>query len=78
MPTISFIDPRLVSPSRQMTRAPGGRLGDELRRDEAVVDEHVARADELQPAGGDQPGIARARADEVDASSELVAHEPAK
>ena len=43
-----------------------GRLRDELRRDERVVDEHVAGANELQPAGRDQPGVARAGADEVD------------
>ena len=44
----------------------GRRLGDELGRDEHVVDEHVAGAEELEPAGGDQTGIARAGADEVD------------
>ena len=43
-----------------------GRLRDELRRDERVVDEHVAGANELEPAGRDQPGVARAGADEVD------------
>ena len=44
----------------------GGRLGHELGRDEHVVDEHVAGAHELEPAGRDQTGIARACADEVD------------
>ena len=43
-----------------------GRLLDELRRDERVVHEHVAGANELEPAGRDQPGVARAGADEVD------------
>ena len=35
------------------------RLGDELARDEPVVDEHLARAHELEPAHRDQAGIAR-------------------
>ena len=42
------------------------RLGDEVRRHERVVDEHVAPAHELQAAGGDQPRVARPRADEMD------------
>ena len=61
-----------------MTSASGGRLGDELGSDEAVVDEHVARADELEAAGRDQAGVARPGADEVRRSSELVPTRPAK
>ncbi len=41
-----------------------GRLGDELRRDEHVVHERVARTHEVEPARGDQPGVARACADQ--------------
>src|SRR5581483_677494 len=41
-------------------------LGDELLRDQPVVHEHVALADELEPANGDQARVAGPRADEVD------------
>ena len=43
-----------------------GRLRDELRRDEPVVDERVAVAHELQAARRDQARIAGAGADEPD------------
>ena len=52
-----------------------GSLVDELLRDERVGDEHVARADELEPAGGDQARVAGAGADEVDGHSELLGDE---
>ena len=42
------------------------RLVDELGGDEAVVDERVAGADELEAAHGDQAGVAGAGADERD------------
>ena len=45
----------------------GGRLVDELLRDEPVVDDGVAGAQPLQPADGDQPRVARPGADERDA-----------
>ena len=61
------IDPRLAQPVTRHEEGVGRSLGDELGGDEPVVDEHVAGADELQPPDGDQPGIAGARADEVDA-----------
>ena len=63
---ISLLAERLAADQDRV----GGRLGDELRGDERVVDERVARADELEPAGGDQAGVAGAGADEADASSE--------
>ena len=43
-----------------------GRLVDELRRDEPVVDERLAAAHQVEPARGDQPGIAGTGADEPD------------
>ena len=42
-------------------------LGDELGGDEPVIDEDVARADELEPSHRDQTGVAGPGADEVDA-----------
>ena len=42
------------------------RLLDELVAHEPVVDEDVAGADELEPPGGDQAGIAGAGSDEED------------
>ena len=45
----------------------GGRLGEELLAGEPVVDEHLRRAQPVEPAHRDQPGIAGARADERDA-----------
>ena len=50
-----------------------GRLGDELRRDEAVVDEHVACAHALEPLHRDEAGIARAGADEGDGHPRALA-----
>ena len=66
------------SPSRQMTSAPGGSLGDELGSDQPVVDEHVARADELEAASGDQAGVAGPGADEVDGHPSSSRTMPAK
>jgi len=42
------------------------RLGDELGRDERVVDEGVAAPDEIEAARRDQPRVAGTGADEVD------------
>ena len=41
------------------------RLLDELRRDEPVVHERVAAADQLEPACGDQTRVAGACADQI-------------
>ena len=45
----------------------GRGLLEELRRDESIVDEHLAGSQEVEPTGGDQAGIAWACSDEVDA-----------
>jgi hypothetical protein len=42
------------------------RLRDELGRDEPVVDEHLGGAHAVEPADGDQAGIAGASADQGD------------
>ena len=55
-----------------------GGLVDELLRDERVGDEHVARADEVEPAHGDQLRIARAGSDEVNGHPSSRATMPAK
>ena len=44
-------------------------LRDKLGGDEPVVDEHVARPEEIEPARRDQARVARAGADEVDGHS---------
>ena len=62
-------------PSREIRSASVGRLLDELLGDERVVDEHVARADELEPAGGDQARVARARRRRGGRSPERLLHE---
>jgi len=51
----------------------GSSLADELVGDEPVVDEDVAGADEREAMDRDQPGIARAGADEVDGRSQRSA-----
>jgi hypothetical protein len=56
----------------------GARLVDELLGDEAVVDEHVAAADELEPARGDQTGVAGTGTDEPDGHSSDSATSPSK
>ncbi len=61
-----------------MTSAPDGSLGDELGSDQPIVDEHVARADELEAAGRDQAGVARPGADEVDGHPSSSRTMPAK
>lgn len=42
------------------------RLGNQLRRDEPVVEQDLAAADELEPTHGYEAGIARTGADERD------------
>ena len=59
-------------------QAQSARLGDELGCDQAVVHEDVARADQLQTAGRDQPGVARAGADEPDRHSNASSTSRAK
>ena len=54
------------SRARPITSACGGASATSSRRDEPVVDEHVAACGQLEPADGDQPGVAGARADEED------------
>ena len=68
--TASCVMPRAGDHDRVL-----GSLVDELLRDERVGDEHVARADELEPAGGDQARVAGAGADEVDGHPELLCDE---
>ena len=71
--TASWLDPG----ARDDEGVVGG-LVDELRCDERVGDEHVARAHELEPADGDQARVARAGADEVDRHPSSSATSPAK
>ena len=42
------------------------RVREQPRVHEMVVQHHVGRGEALQPAHGDEPGIARPRADQVD------------
>ena len=71
-------DRRLVEPvAAEHERARRG-LGDELGSDEPVVDEHVARTDELEAAGRDQARIAGPGADEVDGHPSSSRTMPAK
>ena len=46
----------------------GWRLIEQDRVDEAIVDDHVGGPENLEPAHGHEPGVARTRADEIDAS----------
>ena len=50
-----------------------GRLRDEFRRDEPVVDDDVAGAQQLEAADGDQSRIAGTGADESDAHRSALA-----
>ena len=65
-------------PAREITSASSGASSIELLGDEHVGDEHVAGADELEPAGGDQARVAGAGADEVDGHPSSSATRPAK
>ena len=61
------VDRLLAQPvPRRSASASAGASSTSSARDERVVDEHVARAHELEPAHGDQPRVAGAGADEVD------------
>ena len=60
------VDRVLVEPGAGHEQRILGRLGDELGRDEGVVDERVAASHELEPARSDQAGIAGAGAYEED------------
>ena len=72
-PTSSSLTAACVERRRaQMSERVRRGLGDELGSDEAVVDEHVAAADELEPARRDQARVARAGADEVRRSCERL------
>ncbi len=54
--------------AREEAERAGRRLVEERRVDEPVVDDHVGGPQPLEPPHGHEAGIARARADEVDAS----------
>src|SRR5581483_5698969 len=54
----------LVEPLAVDDERPGRALGDQLGGDQAVVDEHVAAADQLEPPRRDQAGIAGPGADQ--------------
>ena len=53
--------------AREEPERAGRRLVEQGRVDEAIVDDHVGPAQGIEPAHRHEPGIARARADEVDA-----------
>ncbi len=46
------------------------------RRDQPVVDDHVGRGDQLERSRGQQPGIARTGADQVDGQADRAARAP--
>jgi hypothetical protein len=60
------------------TKGVCGCLIDELGTDQSVVDERVARSNELEAFDRDEPGITRPRADEIDGHGSSLATRSAK
>ena len=60
------VDLLLQEPVPRDPQRIGGGLVDQLGRDEAVVHDGVARAEQLEAPHGDQPGVAGTRTDERD------------